>query len=428
MNPELDSVLEDLKAFVDGELSPERAKVVQAAIDQNLSLRQEVEFMKTLSGEIKSSSVEPSPKGLEETLSKVRKPVFVIPLWSRYVAAAACGVFMIGLFGQMVFQPGSSGGSETSAIASKTSGPMAGKSADIAPSESESKGETSAGHEEKPAPTAGGEGLDSSVSSPPAKESDVFALRKPKYEARTQSPSQTGSGTRGSTRYVTPPPTVKEGSRHVIRNANMGIKVKDVQKAVSDTTTQVMAMGGIVDSSNYTASDETSGATVQFSVPEKNFNAILDTLRKMGRVIKDQINSQDVTHEIADGDGRINALADEEANLISELSRTRDSYTRLEIRQRLSNVRQEIESIKEQNKATRGLAAMSSVTVEFQKTDSLDNQNSGWIDETTKGASGLLGFFGRVFGVGLIYTVMLAPVWLPIVAIAWWLKRKSKVS
>ena len=218
-------------------------------------------------------------------------------------------------------------------------------------------------------------------------------------------------------------------NRDVIRTANMGLKVKDVSKAMSETETQVAAMGGFVENTNFNQESDASRGTMNFQVPEKNFDAIVEYLGKAGTIVNNNKTGTDVTGEIAYTDGRIVSLADEELNLIKELQRTRNSTDRLEIRRRLSYVRQEIRGLKEQNKATKDLADMSRFVVSFEKSTQFDNASpDDWFGQTTQGAGNVLGFFGRIFGVGLIYTLYLAPIWLPIVGVVWWLRRRAKIG
>src|SRR5688572_24188100 len=75
----MNSIREDLKAFVDGELSPERMAEVQAAIDSDPALKQEADYMRMLGIEIKKLAAEPAVAGKEAAVSKFRKPL--APWW-----------------------------------------------------------------------------------------------------------------------------------------------------------------------------------------------------------------------------------------------------------------------------------------------------------------------------------------------------------
>src|SRR4051812_7382917 len=82
------NVMEDLKAYVDGELLPERRTEVDAAMEQDERLRQELEEIRILSRLIGDCVVQPDPVGLEQTLQllEARKPK---PLFIRLFAEPA---------------------------------------------------------------------------------------------------------------------------------------------------------------------------------------------------------------------------------------------------------------------------------------------------------------------------------------------------
>lgn len=448
------NIREDLKAFLDNELTPERALEVSAAIDQDPALREEYLFMKQLSGDIKSAVNEPQVKGLDKATERVTKPRFnwALPRWATYGVAGLAAVFVIGLVGQSMPNPLkglSMGEAEVSSTEAKMAAPMderAGdrtgmsvgeprgeRAADSNLQIMKSKGEVSRSQPNMgfEAPTAGksvdGEGQTRGGGGAGAYTQDMREEAKMSQEAESQSYNrlradkyQTNSNAGGA-------PGVRD--RKVIRTAQMGLKVKDVGKAMSDTETQVAAMGGFVENTNFNQAEDASKGTMNFQVPEKNFDAIVEYLGKAGTIISNRKTGTDVTGEIAYTDGRVISLADEELNLIKELQRTKNSTDRLEIRSRLSNVRQEMRGLKEQNKATKDLAEMSRFVVSFEKSGQFDSASpDDWFGQTTNGAGNVLGFFGRIFGVGLIYTVFLAPVWLPIVGIVWYLRKKAKAN
>lgn len=76
-------VREDLKAYVDGELSPSRIREVEAAIAADPSLRAEVDYLRRLSFEITQVARDVDIRGASETLARLRRPrrnVFLAPI------------------------------------------------------------------------------------------------------------------------------------------------------------------------------------------------------------------------------------------------------------------------------------------------------------------------------------------------------------
>lgn len=410
------NIRDDLKAFVDNELSPERASEVQAAIDHDPALRQEVQFMKQISGEIKNVARDPIVQGLDKAVAGAKAPraTFTGLKWGGLAAASIGGLFLIGLIGTAVFPlfAQSKMATKQSQVLDGLAGNSAAKmdsgadtSATPAEEQSAQEPETSKAKDGVAAGTAG-KPFSQHVT---ANGVDLSATKKSWSGERSQDWEAPNIG------------------RQVIKNADMSVKVKSVREAMASTEGQVTSIGGIVEDTHYNEGENSSTGTIQFQVPESKFSSMLDYLRKLGTVTSETVGGKDVTAEIANTDGRIHALADEEHNLIEELQKARNMDTRLEIRSRLSGVRQEMEGLKSVNKATKNLAEMSRMSLTFQQSGQLDEgKPSDWFNQTTDGASNVLGFFGRLVGIGAIYVVFLSPIWLPIVGIVWWTKKRAK--
>lgn len=460
------NIRDDLKAFIDGELSPERAAEVQAAIDHDPELRDEVLFMKILSGEIQDASREPQVSGADKAVDRVVRSRPTVWKWGAYAASGVAGLFLIGLVGSKLMPgapfagAGEASKAEFAAGAAKSAGetgsPVAASSpqADSGAAPPAVQGTEridglaqAQRYQSDSATVPMGGGGDLAPSEREAAEGTEIGNGLVAGKMKTESPVETakkvargrtvggetykqadGDKIRATAQPVTPGQSMGgvETARKVVRNADMGVKVKDVRKSVAEVERQVNAMNGFVGDTRYDGRQDTSTATMQFEVPEKSFVAMLDTLRRLGTVDHENVTGQDVTASIADGKGRITALADEEQNLIKELERARQSDVRLEIRRRLSSVRQDISGLKAQTKALEGLADMSRVSLTLTQSGQLDESTpNDWFGQTTKGAGDLLGFFGRFIGVGVIYLVFMAPVWLPIAGIVWWARKRA---
>lgn len=89
-------IREDLKAYVDGELSESRRIEVEAAIAADPELEREVLLLRRLSYEITQVARDVDVVGANETLARLRKRK--TPLWAPVFGTAACVLLVVVLY------------------------------------------------------------------------------------------------------------------------------------------------------------------------------------------------------------------------------------------------------------------------------------------------------------------------------------------
>jgi hypothetical protein len=103
----------------------------------------------------------------------------------------------------------------------------------------------------------------------------------------------------------------------------------------------------------------------------------------------------------------------------------------LEIKDRLSTTRQEIQSLEEQRIAVKDQAMLSTIVARFEQKPKAGEdaaQPSDWSGETWANAVNGLKAAGRFIGQFLIFLFVYAPIWIPPVALFWWLGKKAKMG
>jgi anti-sigma factor RsiW len=389
------SLREDVKAFVDGELSPERAAEFEAALQSDPSLAAEVEAMKSLTERVRNLGRLPQPTGLDETLGRVaperRFPAARL-LWA---GGAFVALVLVGLIGPRLtgFRP----------LAPQAEMAMA------------------------PAATPGSEPADSAMAESGAEyKSKDAPLERSRVLSDTAAPDAGRNAATGSEPKM--PGTVIDPNRQVVRRADLGLAVKDARLALADATRYAGAVGGYVESSGLQNLGDRPTASLVMRVPQTKFDATLSMLRGLGEVETETLSGEDVTAQVADLDARVRALAGQEQQYLVLLRSARRIGEIMEIRDRLGEVRQEIESLKAQSKALKGLAAMSTVSATFVQKPSVDDpvKPSDWSERAWAEAVAMLTVVGRALATGLIYVLVLVPVWLPILLVGWWLRRRPK--
>lgn len=434
----MNDIREDLKAYIDGELSEARAAEVAAAISADPELAQEAEFMKMLGIEIKRVAPEPAVEGRAATILKVknaRSKIGWSPMNWPVGLQAAAGVAFVAILGT-VFFPLLAPAKE----AAKATAEMAANKQAMDPTLSSPASQPPFADEDAPKTKApdsmsgggGGARYKYGAAGEEAKDmSGVTEMRR----GRTQSPqvpAETNARTPALDKEANTTVPMRPGSanRLVVKNADMAVRVDSAAKAMSAAGTIAEGLGGFVISSN---SNDLKGlqpsGTVVLRVPATRFDLAMQKLRALGDVTSESSNGEDVTAQVADIGARLKVLKAEEDSYITMLRAARRVSEMLEIKERLSGSRQEIESLTAQITALKDMATLSTITATFEQKitrNKPEDEPKGGFEETWNGAvNGLqsaLKFLGSVVIVVFVYS----PIWLPLAAIGWWLARRAK--
>ena len=366
------NVRENLKAYLDRELPEGQAAAVRQALEQDPSLRQELEEMRMLGLEIRRAATEPEPVGMEQTIGRIaapRRPWVRRPLLALSgIAALAVLVSMVSVLNRA---RGDSPMAESAAgadVAMKSVAPMAESMA------------------EAPGRAAG---------------------ENPDYAMAGAFPE-----------------------RMVVRTADIRLKVDDAAAAMQKAIELAKSLGGYAASSGISRETERSTpvGTATLRVPERNFDAALGQLRTVGDVLSENSNSDDVTLQHADVSARLKVLRAEEQQYVTLLGAAKTIGQVLQVRERLNQVRQEIESLDAQRKTLERQAALSTITATFVQRTAVGEPEPGrgWASEAWASAvNGLTAAF-RWIGAAAIFLFVYSPLWLPALLLVAYLARRFK--
>ncbi len=466
MNP----IREDLKAFVDGELSETRMEEVRQAVESDPAIKQEVEELKLLGFEIKRMASEPAVVGKEAVLDKIRRPK--APWWdaSRLSGrlAYSCGLFLVlAGVGAVLFPVFAQSKSDAAGEAATFRNADVAAGASKMPSTEGFGGVGGGGADARANPSldeakpeentrlnqAGGFPSDVPAAKPPAagKERtlmDSGALSgevTAEWESPANAPAATttpdrergGRLSRRSTPQTsarantnTPVPNVAPTRRMVVKNADISLKVEDAKEALTEAEALAKSLGGYSEGGNLTSMEgQTPHSSCVLRVKSDMYETAMKALRGMGEVLSETSNANDVTAEHADTVGRLGVLRAEADSYVTMLRGARRIGEIMEIKDRLSNVRQEIASLETQRKALANESALSTIRATFTQKESVDKkktpEKSGF-DETWAKAQNGLSNVGEFLGNLMIYIFVFSPVWLPPVLLFWWLSKKAR--
>ncbi|MCW5941223.1 MAG: DUF4349 domain-containing protein [Fimbriimonadaceae bacterium] len=407
------SVRDDLKAYLDGELAPERAAEVARAIETDPVLREEVEFMRALGFEIRRLAKDPGVEGLEGALSRAGRRRFLpnVPPLARWSFGGVAVILLVAVMFPILAQ-------------SKYSARLSG-SADLKSLDSGATAAASIPMERESAKAD----LDLRYQ---GQAPDQTTFRDGGVEAKALRERVGGRGQAEVPATAAPVPADKESYSNiqggevptlptmVIRNANLELTVGDARAAMARATSLAQSLGGYVENSSINYLEGNLPVTnVTMRVPEKRFDTAMEQLRALGEVKGESVNGQDVTAQVVDLEARVKALKVEEDQYLTILSKASRIGDILQVKSRLGQVRLEIESLEGQRRYLRNAASMSTIVGTFTQRVQVGKPEApkNWAEDTWAHAVNGLSAAGRWLGSVGIYVLVFAPIWLPLLVL-----------
>lgn len=223
--------------------------------------------------------------------------------------------------------------------------------------------------------------------------------------------------------------------RLIILDKTLRMQVEDVPGSVEGIRALTAKYKGIVTNLQVSSDDESpvysasgDGAVlagwVTVRVPNAQFDAFVADASKLGKVLRQSQNSQDVTQEHVDLKARLGNLRAEEKRLREFFASAKKVSEMLEIERELSRVRGEIESLDAQVKYLERQAAMATVTFELVEPKPVvrpQGEDWGFVDALTQSVrafvgtvNGLIVLLGPLAAIGLL---VILPAWLVVRAV-----------
>jgi hypothetical protein len=176
-----------------------------------------------------------------------------------------------------------------------------------------------------------------------------------------------------------PPPTPEKKSfsipRKLLRTVDLELEVKDSREVAKRVEEMVNRMGGYVSASNAQRQGDLFLYTLTLRVPADRLDQALGTLRSLAvRIDREHQQVEDVTEQYIDLDAHRRTLAATEAELSALLAESRQKGRKadeiVEIYEKLTEIRTQIEQIQTQINSYDKLAALSTINVELVPAES----------------------------------------------------------
>ena len=207
--------------------------------------------------------------------------------------------------------------------------------------------------------------------------------------------------------------------RKIVQTAQLKMQVKDVTNSYGDVTRIATTAGGFVSTSNVSNAGESQVATLSLRIPSARYQQVLSDLRALGvKVENETSNANDVTEEYADLQSRQRNLEAAETQLLTLLGNARTVAEVLQVQDRLTSVRGQIEQAKGRQQLLDKLSDLATISVTLRPVPAGATQTAhatGLRAQVDDAWASSLDFLGAIAGAGITLVVFLW--WLPIVAL-----------
>jgi len=220
-------------------------------------------------------------------------------------------------------------------------------------------------------------------------------------------------------------PDVKD-QRMIIKTGSLSVEVDKYDEAENKVSEVVKKYSGYIANSN--SSQNSSGnksGTLTVKVPADKFDALVSDIGKIGKVMNQSIQANDITEEYVDLEARVKTQKELEQRLIKLLD---DKAARLsdviEVEEKLASVRQKIESFEGRMKLLKSQSDLSTLTISIYEPSMISTSSGGGFfyelgQAIKKGLSG----FTNILAVSITFLIAIIPLVI-IAVIIFWIVRK----
>ncbi|MFE1960879.1 DUF4349 domain-containing protein [Streptomyces sp. NPDC059479] len=155
---------------------------------------------------------------------------------------------------------------------------------------------------------------------------------------------------------------------HVIRTAELTVRVKDTQKALSTARDAAVNAGGLVENES-TERDEDSYvmSRIVLRVPQDEYDSVLAELTGTGTLLARKANAKDVTDQVVDVDSRIASQRVSVARIRELMDRATKLGDVVALEGELSSRQAALESLLAQQASLRDRTTLATITLELSE-------------------------------------------------------------
>ena len=260
---------------------------------------------------------------------------------------------------------------------------------------------------------------------------------KPAAPAPTQAPAKAPEGaakSSGVPAAETIAPPALDG-RMIVRTAKMSVIVDDVSAKLAALSSVVVERGGYISASSAKDDGVVSRGQIVMKLPPPQLDAAMADVRKLvTKVSTEDATSQDLTEEYYDVDAQLRALKAQEAQYLEFMKKAVNIDETLRVQAAITGVRVEINRLEGRSRFIERSSAMSTLTVEMQTAPPIveekrvnEKVSREWPDAFAAVRETFFDMtrFLAELGVVVLRLAIWLPVWGPIVAFFYLLRRRA---
>ena len=225
---------------------------------------------------------------------------------------------------------------------------------------------------------------------------------------------------------------VQETDRKLIRNVNLSLQTKEFDTVLDNMSQKIKDLGGYIQDSSVwgSSSDYSSSRSASYTlrIPSDKLDEFIDVVETLGNVTYKNESVDDVTLRYVDVDSHKKALETEQERLLALLEKAENVEDIINIENRLSDVRYELENYESQIRLLDNQIDYSTVYVDISEVSRVtDTGKQGFFEEVASRFSDsvyvvLMGLRG--FAIGILGSLPILVVWGVILAVVVILLRK----
>jgi len=218
-----------------------------------------------------------------------------------------------------------------------------------------------------------------------------------------------------------PPPGAPSAiaEQKIVQTAVISMQVKDVQQAFQAISLLASSNGGFVASSKSSQQGGQTVASLTLRVPAERYQEVLAQVRAMGaKVDSESSNASDVTLEYSDLQAQLRNLQATEAQLLTFLGQAKNVGEVLQVQDRLTSVRGQIEQVQGRINLLDKLSDMATISVQLRPVAAPAQAGGGGTDlgaEVEKAWRHSLDFLGGI--VAGVLSVAVFSWWVAVLAL-----------